>query len=399
MIRRNFLKIIIGVLGIGFIDMFASKSVFAQNIYDKIRNRLNPSTPPGPDSERGEAAWPEEGITVSVETALNSRCTSDYDENPKAVHWGMFDKTKKLTSKQIEQIKTYARVPRFTDTGLEIANDNNILTFTIGNHTTQPLRDWAMIESGMQQQAVGLVCAVLGAGYVFNTLGVDGKSISNNKFGAVRIKLDAMKPSYNGSYWNTAAPTEISPWQHGTLPDPVRQGKKALLSILKELQTANEKGKPVSTNDLSQLLWAARGRTPHFYLSNPWSMTLPTYQGKNNISEVYTMMDGAISKYINWDGHRPTHSLEPAEKIDVQLEKVFASQYKPYNCFIILSKNETMARALWEIGYQLLNMMLQAQSLGVRYKAILFDENQKKLFKTSSIKDPVAVLLLQKNGV
>jgi hypothetical protein len=399
MIRRNFLKIIIGVLSIGFIDMFASKSVFAQNIYDKIRNRLNPSTAPGPDSEREDATLPKEGVTVSLEMALNSRCTGDYDDNPKAVHWGMFDKTKKLTPTQIEQIKTYARVPRFTDTGLEITNDNNMLTFTIGNHTTQPLRDWAMVESGMQQQAVGLVCAVLGAGYVFNTLGVDGKSISDNKFATVRIKLDAMKPTYNGSYWSAAAPAEISPWQRGTLPDPTRQGNKPLLSALKELKTANEKGRHISIDDLSQLLWSARGRTPHFSKSNPWGMTIPTYRTEDIITEVYMISDGTLSSYINWKDNRPTHSLEQVKKFDTTLEKLLASQYKPYNCFIILSKNETMARALWEIGYQLLNMMLQAQSLGVRYKAILFDENQKKLFKTSSIKDPVAILLLQKNGL
>jgi hypothetical protein len=395
MIRRKFLKLIINTVCISFVGLFSFKSAFASDILSKIRNR-SPSDPK-PDSEREDAILPKEGTSVSVEMALNSRCTSDYDDNPKIFHWGMFDKTKKLTPAQIEQIRTYARIPRFTNAGIEIKNEKNILTFIIDNRVTQPFRDWTMIESGMQQQAVGLVCTALGAGYVFSGLGVDGKSISDDKFATVKFHLDAMKPSYSGAYWSTAAPAKTNPWKRGTLPDPIRQGNKPLISTLAGLKTTNEKGRHISINDLGQLLWAARGRTPHFYLSNPWSMTIPTYRGINNISEVFLISDGNVSKYINWKVDNPTHSIEKVGAIDAALEKLLTVKYKPNNCFIVLSKNENPARSLWEIGYQLLNLMLQAQSLGVSYKAILLDDNQRKLFRNSGIKEPVAVLLLQSN--
>ena len=35
--------------------------------------------------------------------ALNSRCTSDYTGNQKYHHWGMFDKTKRLTDEQTKK--------------------------------------------------------------------------------------------------------------------------------------------------------------------------------------------------------------------------------------------------------------------------------------------------------
>ena len=30
---------------------------------------------------------------------------------------------------------------------------------------------------------------------------------------------------------------------------------------------------------ISQLLWAARGRTPHYVKSHPWGLTIPTWGG------------------------------------------------------------------------------------------------------------------------
>ena len=39
--------------------------------------------------------------TISVETALNSRCTCDYDGDNKKGHWGTFNVKRKLPKKQI----------------------------------------------------------------------------------------------------------------------------------------------------------------------------------------------------------------------------------------------------------------------------------------------------------
>jgi len=49
------------------------------------------------DHDRTIAVLPLGGNRTSVERALNSRCTSDFDEDPKVFHWGMFNKANKLS--------------------------------------------------------------------------------------------------------------------------------------------------------------------------------------------------------------------------------------------------------------------------------------------------------------
>jgi len=251
-----------------------------------------------------------------------------------------------------------------------------------------------MVECGMQHQAVGLVCTALGAGYAFNDYLNGGKAISEDRFAAIQIKLDAVKPSYDGAYWSKAAPSKTKPWKSGTLSDPVRKGGKPLLATLAGLKTRNDTGRRITGHDLSQLLWAARGRTPHYRISQPWGMTIPTYHGQDGKSEVSVISDGNLAKYVNWKNGQPTHSLETTGKIASEAAKLLASQYKNSNCFIVLSRNEIKDLVYWEIGYQLLNLMLQADSLGVGYSACLLDESQKRPFLASGIKDPVAVVTL-----
>ena len=49
---------------------------------------------------------------------------------------------------------------------------------------------------------------------------------------------------------------------------------------------------------------------------------------------------------------------------------------------------------MWEIGYQLLNLILQANSLGVSYQAALLDETKKISVAQAGIAAPVAVLAI-----
>jgi hypothetical protein len=62
---------------------------------------------------------------------------------------------------------------------------------------------------------------------------------------------------------------------------------------------------------------------------------------------------------------------------------------------MVLGKNEDSGRAYWEVGYQILNLILQAKSLGISYKAILLDESSRDSFRCLGIKDPLAAMLLR----
>jgi hypothetical protein len=326
--------------------------------------------------------------------ALNSRCTSDYDGNPRNFHWGMFDKTKKLTEEQIGKLISYIEIPRFTTHRLEIKIKNNILTFLTENQVTGVQREWLMIESGMQQQATGLVCAALGVGMVFSNMGPDGRNLSKTIHANIKIKLDAMKPSYGKSFWSSSPPAERKPWLQGNLPNPKRIGKTPLILALSELKAQKRNSQLATDFEISQLLWAARGRTPHMYKSTEWGMTIPTWAGEQHNTEIYVFIKQNIYRYINWYKNQPSQRLEFVKEISGSVYGDIYSQLTPANCFILLKKNELQTRASWEIGYQLLNMILQAHVLDVSYKAILLNESQMNMFQKIGLSNTASIMAL-----
>jgi hypothetical protein len=372
--------------------MFTLDSTLIRRAYYKVRGlfRRPPELPP--DSEREEVEIGPEGLEISVETALNSRCTSDRDDNPKVFHWGIFDKGRTLSQGQMERIQSFIKVPRFTDGQLKIKPERRRFVFLIDGGATGYRGDWMVVESGMQQQALGLVCAALGVGNVFSVLGAAKASYAAGGQAQIGMMVDAMKPSYGGRYWSEEAPAGPSPWKEGNLPAPSRRGDNALLTVLQGLQAKNGEGRKASREDLGQLLWAARGRTPHFYKSAPWGLTIPTNRGEQTNTTVSVIADGRVSKYVNWQDGRPTHSLEGSGSADAGVMKALAYRFGSGRSYVVLSRNATSAVALWEIGYQLLNLMAQASALGLIYEAVLLEDA--KLLSGTSIKDPVALFIL-----
>ena len=162
--------------------------------------------------------FPAGGTGVSVEKAMNSRCNSDHDGDPAKDHWGMFDRWKELTIAQAEEVIRLARVPRFTEGLLEARREDNILTFVSGKAKPGVPQSWSMVENGMLQQAVCLVCATLGVGMVFSNMGKDGRWVSEKEYAAIKMRLGAMEPSYEGAYWTSSPPAGKNPWQRGNLP-------------------------------------------------------------------------------------------------------------------------------------------------------------------------------------
>jgi len=130
--RRKFLAVMtLGV--IGAMSLLFSLSSYKRKTKGILKSALHFFRP--------EFDLPEEGESISVETVLNSRCTSDYDGNPERFHWGMFDRAKKLSSEQIQNIISLAKIPRFTDREVEIRSRRNILTFIVDNHVSGIMRE------------------------------------------------------------------------------------------------------------------------------------------------------------------------------------------------------------------------------------------------------------------
>ena len=383
--RRNAFKVLgvglVGVAGVG-LTLALWKDRAKESVKSAVQH-LKPSF-----------QFPPEGKRVSVEKVLNSRCTSDDDGISTKDHWGKFDRWKELTNGQMDEVIWLARVPRFTEGVLEARRETKMLTFVSTRTKPGVPQSWAMVENGMLQQAVCLVCAALGAGLVFSNLGKDGKWVSENEYAAINVKLGAMEPSYEGTYWSSSLPSEKYPWQKGNLPDPVRDGHKPLIPILVDLKTDNKGSAGATEQSISQLLWAARGKTPHFYNSKPWGMTIPTWGGEQNISSLYLVSENKLFRYVNWNDSGPTHSLHLLKVIEAEESKEMPKSFSADRALIVMGKNENFARALWEVGYQLLNMLLQARSLDIPYRSFLLNETEKQNLAKIGVADPVAVLAL-----
>jgi hypothetical protein len=358
----------------------------------RFRNRFKKRKPYTHEYQKKVITLPTDGTKIYLETALNSRCNCDTDDDPNVFHWGMFDNKAKLSEKDLERIVNAAKIPKITRKSAEFCLEGNEITFKIEAISNSTEREWLMVESGMQQQAVCIVCAALGAGMVFRNMGKDGTKISERYIGTIRMKIDAMEPSYDGSYWSTNSPKK--PWKKGNLPDPNRAGTRPLLSVLKELSLEDKGNVKVNDQTLSQVLWAIRGRTPHRYKSRAWGLTIPTWGGKQDITNIFMTNRGTLYKYVNLSAGWPTHHISIMHNVDEGIEKELEALFGSYNSLVIFGRNEEYARALWEVGYQFLNGLLQAANIKLNYQGFILDKAQKVPLKSAGINMPVAVLAL-----
>lgn len=389
MTRRNFFAIAVTgfCLLVGFVLSANSRM---QVIFRKIKGRLRTGPTPLPTALRHPADLPRDGERVSVELALNSRCSSDSDDDPEIFHWGMLDSGARLSPNQVRRVVDLADRCRVAEAAARIEAENEVLAFSTNAAALGQARESSMIASGMQQQAVCLTCAALGVGLTFDAQGLEGTQVSPQQFITTKMRLGAMKASYSGSFWNAAAPEKERPWLTGNLPDPKRDGQTPLVTALANFRCNSSDGTAATTGQVSQLLWAARGRTPHLYKSTPWGLTVPTWQGLQNISSVYVAAGSKLYKYVNWKNGRPTHRIE-VESTAAQLARL-PNSLPASNCFLVLATNEPHARALWEVGYQLLNIIVQASVLGISYRMLILSDQDRLAFAGIPMGTPVAMI-------
>jgi hypothetical protein len=349
-----------------------------------------------PLQNRGRAAaqLPPGGESVSVEKAMNSRCTSDTDGDPRENHWGMFDPTCKLSEATIHDLAARARIPRFTNLALGVSVKGNVLTIVSDAAAQGFQRECMMVEAGMQQQAILLECAALGIGVTIQNMGKDGTLLSSSKSATLKILVGPMKPSYDGSVWTTDAPDGLG----GNLPQPTRDGAMPLLAALAAIDSLRHPGLPAYDRSVGQLLWAARGRTPHYYLSRPWGLTIPTWGGVQSLSTITLLSTAGAYRYDSDRGGAPMHSVLKIAGDSKPIRRLVSGACPDFNTFLVLSRTEFSGRALWEIGYALLNILLQAHALEIAYRVILLDQSQQTSFRGTEIQNAVAVVGIDLKG-
>ena len=345
---------------------------------------------------------------ISVEKVLNSRCSSDFNGNPKKDHWGVFIKDKHPSRRIIDRVLRCCRVPQFSDGKLLLWFENDYL-FLGFEKSNDPYKTRLLhIESGMQQEAVYLACTALGLGTCIHNLGINGTE-HEDKIATTRHLILEKVDSYKNGKFTTAAPGPEKPFKKGkNLSEPNRDGNVECPPELEQLTLFKNTGTQADETDISQLLWAAKGRTPHYIKSHPWGLTIPTWGGGQNYTNVYLVKENKLFRYINWttrflSAHAryaryarylswkigyPTHDIKPLRNVNI------SDYLDGADIAIILSRNEKSNRPLWEVGYMLENMFLQAKSLKISYKSKIFNYNEIKQMTKTGVSEAVAAVLL-----
>jgi len=261
----------------------------------------------------------------------------------------------------------------------------------------------------MQHEAVYLACAAQGVGTCIHNQGINGTEYEE-KIATARHLITEMADPYESEKFTTKAPGPEKPFRAGkNLTEPSRDGDVECLPQLEHLTSSNKSGSSATKTDISQLLWAAKGRTPHLIRKHVWNMvwglTIPTWGGGQAYTTMHLVKDGKLFRYTNWTKKfslvnraflnyakwtrgNPTHDIHFVRNVNINAHLDGADKA------IILSRNEETNRALWEVGYMLENVLLQTKSLGASYKSKVFTRNEIKKLERKGISEAVAALLL-----
>jgi len=349
---------------------------------------------------------------ISVEKVLNSRCSSNYtvdsERNPWGSHWGTFI-DRKPSKEIINRIIRCCNVPNFSNGKLLHWSKDGDLFLGFEKPNNPYTERLLHVESGMQQQAVYLACAAQGVGTCIHNQGINGTEYGE-KIATAKHQIFEITDPYESGKFTTKAPGPEKPFRVSkNLTEPLRDGNVECLPLMEHLKASNKSGSSATKRDISQLLWAAKGRTPHYIRKHVWNqfwgLTIPTWGGGQAYTSVYLVKDGKLFRYINWTKEfsllnrlflryakctrgTPTHDIHFMKNVDSLAQLDGADQA------IILSQNEVSNRALWEVGYMLENLLLQARSLDVSYMSKIFSNSEINEMEKKGISKAVTALLL-----
>lgn len=347
--------------------------------------------------------------TVSVEEVINSRCSSCSNHDEMRSHWGKFLNNSPSKESINYILQCCDGVPRFGTGKLLHWFNEDLLYLGFERQITPSLERLMHIESGMQQEAVYLACATLGLGTCILNQGINGTAYDQKLATASHIIREIDEPYESGKF-TSESPGPKKAFKSGkNLSIPVRNGELECLPELKHLTSSVKSGIVSKEKDLSQLLWSAKGRTPHLLRmhrwNNLWGLTIPTWKGDKNHTTVYLVKDGCLFQYLNWTENfsflnrgllyfpkwtrgNPTHDMFFVKNLNI------TSHLDGFSTAIILCRTEETNRSLWEVGYMLENMYLQAKSLGISYSSKIFKDYETNQLANAGVNEAVAALLL-----
>jgi len=238
--------------------------------------------------------------------------------------------------------------------------------------------------------------------------GTSGPSVSNCP---VRTKLYFGVQGVRGLTSELVAHCSLPETDEGWLPDPKTLGGDTIETVLANLRyTDNFNQTNLTKQQISQILWAGYGCTPHSVATGRKGITVPSAVAAYYLTQtIYLVNENGVNRYHNRNPDKDLttrdHRLEGIKTGDVRAglrSAVDGLGQAP--CYVVLCLDSAAAGqgfARLEAGFVASNMLIQATAmdLGCYFKTKLTSSEQQAIQSTTGIPSshiPQAVVSLGK---
>ena len=185
--------------------------------------------------------------------------------------------------------------------------------------------------------------------------------------------------------------------EDGWLPDPKTTGDDTLEAVLANLKyTSNFNQSNLTRQQISQILWAGYGCTPHVSANGRKGLTVPSAMARYFLTgTIYLVNEDGVYRYHNrnpdTDMTTRDHRLERINPDDVRGGvRSAASGLNQAPCYVILCLDSSYVRqefAQLEVGFVAGNMLIQASAidLGCYFRTKLTSGEQQAIQNATDI--------------
>jgi len=194
-----------------------------------------------------------------------------------------------------------------------------------------------------------------------------------------------------------AAHCSLPEGEDGWLPDPKTTGDKAIETVLADLQyTSSFDQTNLTRQQISQILWAGYGCTPHYSSNGRAGLTVPSAMAIYFLTgTIYLVNENGVYRYHNRnpDNDQTTrdHRLERIGSGDVRSSlRTAVNGLSQAPCYVVLCLKSSSAGqefAQLEAGFVAGNMLMQATAmdLGCHFKTKLTSGEQEAIQNAAGI--------------
>jgi hypothetical protein len=182
------------------------------------------------------------------------------------------------------------------------------------------------------------------------------------------------------------------------LPDPSTDGQNKLEEVLADLKYVSKfSAENLTLQQISQLLWAGYGCTPHVVSGGKKGLTVPSAMAEYYLTgRIYLANENGVYRYHNRNPNTDLttrdHRIEPISSGDVRDDlRAAVSGLPQAPCYIVVCLGNDIAPeqnwALLETGFVAGNVLVQASviGLGCHFDTALTSDQQAAIRKATGI--------------